>query len=49
VSRIVEEHGGRMDIASKPGHGTVVTLAFPLRHVPVKLLENALADLDSDE
>jgi two-component system, sporulation sensor kinase E len=41
VSRIVEEHGGRMDIASHPGRGTVVSLAFPLRHVPAKLLEDS--------
>jgi signal transduction histidine kinase len=30
VKTIVEEHGGRLDIASEPGKGTRVDLAFPL-------------------
>ena len=38
VSRIVDEHGGRMDIFSKPGEGTAVTLIFPAGDRAVRLL-----------
>lgn len=31
--RIVQEHGGRIEVASKPGDGTAITLALPIRHV----------------
>ncbi|MCX7717695.1 MAG: ATP-binding protein [Candidatus Sumerlaeaceae bacterium] len=41
VSRIVEEHGGRLDMASKPGEGTAVSMIFPLETRPVRLLETA--------
>jgi len=40
VSRIVEEHGGRLNIHSQPAQGTVITLSFPLDSRPVKLLED---------
>jgi len=32
VKAIVEEHGGRLDIQSRPGEDTRVTLVFPLAH-----------------
>jgi two-component system, sporulation sensor kinase E len=38
VSRIVDEHGGRMDIFSKPGEGTAVTLIFPAGDRAIRLL-----------
>jgi hypothetical protein len=34
----VEEHHGHMNIVSKPGQGTVVTLSFPLEHMPLRYL-----------
>lgn len=40
VSRIVEEHGGTMEIESRVGAGTVITLSFPLEGKPVRLLED---------
>lgn len=33
VRRLVEAHGGRVEIQSSPGHGTQVRLHFPLRPV----------------
>jgi two-component system, sporulation sensor kinase E len=38
VSRIVDEHGGRMDIYSKPDEGTAVTLIFPAGSRAIRLL-----------
>lgn len=38
VSRIVEEHGGKMEVFSVPDEGTVVSLIFPARTRPVRLL-----------
>jgi len=38
VQRIVQEHGGRIDIVSKPGVGTVFTLLLPLSERRVRLL-----------
>lgn len=40
VSRIIEEHGGAMEISSHPGTGTIVTLRLPTNGRPVRLLEN---------
>lgn len=39
VSRIVEDHGGTMDIKSAPGRGTSVTLTFPLDIQHMRLLQ----------
>ena len=30
VRRIVEDHGGRIDVSSRPGHGACFRLSFPL-------------------
>ncbi|PKO18918.1 hypothetical protein CVU37_05985 [candidate division BRC1 bacterium HGW-BRC1-1] len=38
VSRIVEEHGGTLDLWTEAGKGTVVTLSFPALERPVRLL-----------
>jgi signal transduction histidine kinase len=29
--RIVQEHGGRIDVASRPGRGTVITVVLPTK------------------
>ncbi len=45
VYRIVREHGGRIDVESHPGKGTVFRLWFPLRERGPRLLEaGAVAD-----
>lgn len=41
VERIVRSHGGTVGVASQEGVGTVVSLAFPLRHRRVRLLRSA--------
>lgn len=38
VSRIIEDHGGSMDVKSAPGRGTSVTLTFPLETPHFRLL-----------
>jgi signal transduction histidine kinase len=44
TAKLVELHGGTLAIASTPGQGTAVTLAFPaVRTVPVSAMEEALA------
>jgi len=30
--RIIEEHGGRLDVSSKEGHGTTFTITLPINH-----------------
>jgi PAS domain S-box-containing protein len=32
--RIVQDHGGTISVSSTPASGTLVTIAFPARHVP---------------
>ncbi len=44
VYRIVREHGGRIDVESHPGKGTVFRLWFPLRERGPRLLEAGAAD-----
>jgi signal transduction histidine kinase len=39
VRRIVREHGGEIDIASRVGKGTRITLSLPLVEKKVRLLE----------
>ena len=38
VQRIMRDHGGRAQIESKEGTGTVVTLQFPRKDRRVRLL-----------
>jgi signal transduction histidine kinase len=38
VQRIMRAHGGHISVESNPGHGTTVTLQFPLKHRRVRLL-----------
>jgi len=39
VQRIVQEHGGHLDVASEPGRGTAFTLSLPLAERRMRLLE----------
>jgi len=32
VARVVETHRGRARVRSQPGHGTTITLVFPIPH-----------------
>jgi len=40
VRRIVREHGGDIEIESKPGKGTTVTISLPRQNQNVRLLED---------
>lgn len=51
VQRIVQDHGGSMEVASKPDEGTVFTISLPLAERRIRLLtrgEAGEADLVSD-
>ena len=39
VQRIIQDHGGRMDVHSEPGVGTTFTLFLPLEERRVRLLK----------
>jgi signal transduction histidine kinase len=41
VSRIVEEHGGKLTLQSKPGEGAVFRIALPVSHARAKSQEKA--------
>ena len=44
VRRIVEDHGGAIDVESRPGEGTTVTILLPReRDAPVATSERAAA------
>lgn len=40
VQRIMRAHAGHIAVESTPGHGTTVTLQFPLKHRRVRLLQS---------
>ncbi|MDQ6630562.1 MAG: ATP-binding protein, partial [Verrucomicrobiota bacterium] len=42
VQRIVREHGGRIELESRVGQGTMFRLWFPLREKLPRLLESPL-------
>ena len=35
VYRLVEEHGGRIDLSSEPGRGTTVEIVVPRTHAEI--------------
>lgn len=44
VQRIVQDHGGQIEIVSKPGAGTVFTILLPLAERRIRLLEAPTAE-----
>jgi len=44
VQRIIQDHGGQMEVASKPGEGTRFTLLLPLADRRVRLLKAPKAE-----
>jgi signal transduction histidine kinase len=49
VYRIVTEHGGLLHVDTQPGEGTRFSLALPLHHKPVRLLQDAGASSERVE
>lgn len=47
VQRIVREHGGELDLESRPGQGLTVRIKLPRRHPQVRLLEGGHHSQDS--
>ena len=47
VQRIVQEHGGHVEIASEPGKGTAVILSLPLHTRRLRLLEGHAAPAEN--
>ncbi len=41
IQRVMQEHGGKVDIETKSGVGTVVLLRFPLKEQRLKLLPDS--------
>ncbi len=40
VQRIIQDHGGQLEVSSKPGEGTCITLRLPLAEKRIRLLES---------
>ena len=48
VQRIVRDHGGKIDVESKPGEGTTFRIWLPLREPPPRLLEAPTAPSEEE-
>lgn len=42
--KIIDNHGGRIDIQSEPGHGTKVTVMLPVNHQSIHAINSSSAD-----
>jgi two-component system, NtrC family, sensor kinase len=47
VFRIIEDHGGRIEVESKPGQGTAFRVRLPLQRKPVPIGGGLTADTDA--
>ncbi|MDX1952950.1 MAG: ATP-binding protein [Verrucomicrobiota bacterium] len=48
VQRIIREHGGRIDLDSRPGKGTTFKIWLPLHERPIRLLASGLSTPESE-
>jgi len=48
VQRIIQEHGGQIEVASRPGAGTVFRIVLPLADRRIRLLSDRAANRQSD-